>query len=232
MHENPNRNPLMIQHPSRTVVCAPSMGGKTLWAVSTILRKDSPWSRVIVMCHEISKEQELFKKLRKEFKGKGGVIYVNGLPQTEEEEKEVMDLMVEGRTKCMPTVIVVDDLMQDSDGGRGAKFLSRLFTASRHANCSVMNLIQTVMHSRRNRQNADYMVLFDFPSCADAVLALSRQLSPEDKGKRVMQAYRQATSKPYGYLLITTRPGSQAYRYRDSSFDRAFDFTKISIGIE
>lgn len=224
--ESVNVNPLMIQHPSRVLVCGPTMSGKSSWVKSILERDDAPWKRVILITARVSADQPLWKELRENMKFADGVKTVYGLPSSEDEEREVHALLMAGKG---PTAIVVDDQMEEGDKGRGAKFLSKLFTQSRHANASVFNIIQTVMQNRRARQNCEYIWLADFPSCADAVLGLSRQLSPEDKGRKVMRAYRQATQEPYGYLLISTGPGSAQYRYRHSSLDRAFDFSKLSI---
>jgi hypothetical protein len=59
------------------------------------------------------------------------------------------------------------------------------------------------------------------PSCATAVSAVSQQMSPEDSGRGIMAAWRQATAKPYGYLWCDlTCP--EELRFRDSSLDTIF----------
>jgi hypothetical protein len=53
--------------------------------------------------------------------------------------------------------------------------------------------------------NAHYIVLFKNPRDANQVSVLARQMYP-GKSKFMLEAFKDATEKPYGYLLIDFKP--------------------------
>ena len=53
--------------------------------------------------------------------------------------------------------------------------------------------------------NTHYMVLFKNPRDATQIRTLSLQMYP-DNPRMLVNAYRDATSQPYGYLLLNLRP--------------------------
>jgi hypothetical protein len=216
-HRNPN--PLMIQHPSRGLVCASSGHGKTHWIVDTALRKDAPWDAVHVICHDISMDQPAYKTLKQKFKN-GPVTFSRGLPEGEEQENEILDLLRKDPNK--QKLLILDDVLEESLNGRASKFVSKLFTSGRHLNCSVFQLLQRFMHARGNRLNCEYLICGPTPADVGSLAAIARQINPEDHGKHILATYRQATSKPHSFLIIDLKSADPILRLRDNSFDTVF----------
>ena len=98
-------------------------------------------------------------------------------------------------------VVVLDDLMAETDGR-----VTDLFTKkSHHSNTSVIYLVQNLFpkhkESRTISLNAQYKVVFKNPRDASQVTHLAKQMYP-GRVKFVQDAFKNATSVPYGYLLV------------------------------
>ena len=98
-------------------------------------------------------------------------------------------------------VVVLDDLMAETDGR-----VTDLFTKkSHHSNTSVIYLVQNLFpkhkESRTISLNAQYMVVFKNPRDASQVTHLAKQMYPGCV-KFVQDAFKDATSVPYVYLLV------------------------------
>jgi len=59
--------------------------------VHVALRSDASWDHVVVICHNISINQGTYQHLKNNFKGK--VDFVPGLPDTQETEDDLMNLL-------------------------------------------------------------------------------------------------------------------------------------------
>jgi len=104
-----------------------------------------------------------------------------------------------------PTLLVVDDLMNETDGS-----VANLFTkGSHHRNISVVFLVQNLFHRNKHIRtislNAHYMVLFKNPQDASQFASLARQMYP-NKSAFAVEAYKDATREPYSYLFVDLRP--------------------------
>jgi hypothetical protein len=214
-----NRNPLQIQHPARGLVCAASGHGKTMWMVQTALSPDASWDHVVVVCHNISIGQPAYKALKNEFRGK--IDFVSGLPETQEDEDALMNLLETNRNE--QKLVILDDVLEESLIGRTSKLVSKLFTSGRHLNCSVFQLLQRFIHNRSNRLNCEYLICGPTPADVGSLAAIARQISPEDHGRSILECYRQAMSKPHGFLIIDLKSSDPRLRLRDDSFDTVFD---------
>ena len=98
-------------------------------------------------------------------------------------------------------IIVLDDMM--STAAKDHR-ITELFTeGSHHRNLSVISINQNLYHSKdpTQRRNSHYICLFHNPISMDIITALSRQMYPDSPNK-LMHAYRNATSKPYGYIVL------------------------------
>ena len=66
--------------------------------------------------------------------------------------------------------------------------------------------------------NAHYIVLFKNPRNAMQVSTLARQMYP-GQNKFLVEAFRNATEKPFGYLLLDLKPDTdEKYRIRTNVF--------------
>lgn len=66
--------------------------------------------------------------------------------------------------------------------------------------------------------NAHYIVLFKNPRDAVQVATLARQMYP-GQSKFLVEAFKNATEKPFGYLLLDLKPDTdEKYRVRTGIF--------------
>uniref|UniRef100_A0A914IH82 AAA+ ATPase domain-containing protein n=1 Tax=Globodera rostochiensis TaxID=31243 RepID=A0A914IH82_GLORO len=120
---------------------------------------------------------------------KAGISVYAGVPPEE---------LIRRQTK--PLLLILDDLLMSID----EKYLSELFTKkSHHQNFAVVFVTQNLFERKIKvaRQNAQYVVLMRSPNSVLAVRNLGVQLFPRQLDF-FLDAYRQATSQPYGYLVI------------------------------
>ena len=119
-----------------------------------------------------------------------------------------------------PKLIIVDDLMSESPSGC---VIANLFTkGSHHNNLSVIFVTQNIFHQGKGMReislNTHYMVIFRNPRDRAQIQHLSRQVCP-DEPRFLQEAYHDATSKPYGYLLLDLKQETpDNCRYRTSIF--------------
>jgi len=99
-------------------------------------------------------------------------------------------------------VVILDDLMHEAD-----ERVNKIFTKySHHKDVSVMFLTQNIFHKKARTMtlNAHYLVLFKNPRDASQVTYLARQMYPS-KPKFMIDAFADATSEPYTYLVVDLR---------------------------
>jgi hypothetical protein len=98
-----------------------------------------------------------------------------------------------------------------------------LFTKlSHHRSVSVVFITQNLYHRNRfvrtMNLNTHYIVMFKNPRDANQVTALARQMYP-GRSKFMVEAFKDATKNPYGYLLIDLKPETdERYRIRTNIF--------------
>ena len=102
-------------------------------------------------------------------------------------------------------VFVIDDLMHETN-----ETIAKLFTkGSHHKNISVILLTQNIFHQNKHARsinlNAHYMILFKNVRDASQITNLAKQMYPGNLGY-MRDSYMDATSKPFGYLMIDLKP--------------------------
>ena len=90
--------------------------------------------------------------------------------------------------------------------------VANIFTKGlHHRNVSILFLSQNLFHkSKQNRTmslNAHYLILFKNPRDITQVATLAGQMYV-GRSKFLVEAFNDATSKPFGYLLIDLKPGT------------------------
>ena len=105
------------------------------------------------------------------------------------------------------SLVVLDDLMLDCSNDQ---YISDLFTrGSHHRGISVVYLAQNLFPpgklSRTISLNCHHLIVFRNPRDSLAISTLARQMFPKQVGY-LMDAYQDATAKPYGYLWIDCHP--------------------------
>lgn len=101
--------------------------------------------------------------------------------------------------------MISDDLMSTA-----AKYsrINELFTeGSHHRSLSVIAINQNMYYNKdpTQRRNCHYLVIFNNSVDRQQVMTLARQMYPENP-QYVLRHFKEATSKPYGYLLIDLTP--------------------------
>jgi hypothetical protein len=101
------------------------------------------------------------------------------------------------------TLLIVDDLMEDA--GKSKNVASYFTRGMHHNDISVILIVQNLFHQGKEMRsislNSKYIVLFKNPRDAGQIKFLASQIFPQHP-KYIPEAYRQATERPYGYLVI------------------------------
>ena len=124
------------------------------------------------------------------------VILIEGVPDPE----------IFKQDKDTPKLLICDDLMRNYK----KEELCELFCqGSHHWNLSVMHIVQNLFYNnlRNARINSHYLILMKNPSDRLQLLTLARQIFP-GKQKYVTEAYDDACSEPFGYLLLDLEPST------------------------
>ena len=80
------------------------------------------------------------------------------------------------------------------------------------------NLLYKSKQTRTMSLNAHYIVLFKNPRDAMQISTLGRQMYP-GQNKFLVEAFKNATEKPFGYLLLDLKPDTdEKYRVRTNIF--------------
>lgn len=180
-------------HPFTAMVVGPTQCGKTRFVLKMLQCAESfiqPPPERIVWCYGCY--QESFRDMQ----GRHEIEFHEGLPD---------DSVLDGRRR---TLLIIDDLMSETDSR-----VTNIFTrGSHHKNASVVYISQNLYSKgRENRTislNTHYLVLFKNPRDATQIAHLGRQMFP-DRSKYFREAFADATSQPYTYLLVdlkTTTP--------------------------
>ena len=181
-----------FKHPFTCMVCGPTQSGKTYFVTELVRTAKElihpPPTRIVWHYGQRTKDvkelEERYGVVLRE-----GLDFVEGFNNYVEEEEQ--------------TLVVIDDLMTEAGG---AKDVSDLFTkGSHHENTSVILVVQNLFHQGKAMRtislNAQYIVLLKNPRDVAQVRYLGQQLFP-GKTRFFVDAYKQATQRPHGYLLV------------------------------
>ena len=191
---------LPFKHPFTATITGPTGCGKTQFTFRLIENAASmidPPPRKIWYCY--GEYQPLFAKHPQ-------VVFNEGLPDVSN---------FDGKE---PTLLIIDDLMQETND-----MVANIFTKiSHHRNVSILYLTQNLFpknkHARTISLNSHYLVLFKNPRDAGQFGVLARQMYPNGS-KFAIEAFTDATEKPYGYLLVDLKPDTdEKHRLRTNVF--------------
>jgi len=197
-------------HPFTAIVAGPTCCGKTRFVFRLIDNASSmispPPAKTVYFYGEY---QQLFNQYPH-------AEFHQGLPNIED---------FDGRE---PTLVIIDDLMQETNGT-----VANMFTkGSHHRNISVVFLAQNLFpknkFARTMSLNAHYMVLFKNPRDVSQFANLARQMYPKTS-QFAVEAYRDATREPYSYLLVDLRPEQdEELRLRTNIFPGETHYVYVS----
>lgn len=191
-----------LRQPFTMLVTGPSMSGKT-HLVTRLIKSDllQPPPDVIYWCY--GAYQDAYKALP------DNVVLVDGPP-------DLQSLKNDKRRK----LLVLDDLMLIME----ARDLNALYTVmAHHDNMSIIMMVQNSFFNQRTvRTNSTYLVLMKSPADQLSVATLGRQMSLGGGSHLFMDAYKHATQRPHGYLLVDLHQHTDdALRLRTDIFDSA-----------
>ena len=175
------------KHPFTAIVAGPTGCGKTIFTLkltSEAAKMITPAPQRVIWCY--GTYQDIFDNYP-------NIEFIEGLPDLQ---------LFDGITR---TLLVIDDLMTETDDS-----VVKIFTKiSHHKSVSILYLTQNLFYkSKQNRTislNTHYMVLFKNVRDATQVTNLAKQMYP-GKFKFMVEAFRDATSMPYGYLIVDMKP--------------------------
>jgi len=188
-----------FKHPFTCIVSGPTGCGKSFFVFEFLDNLNeivTPVPQAVVYC---------YGEYQSRFGAYPWVRFHEGLPKND---------MFDGT----PTLVIIDDLMQETDDS-----VTNLFTKiSHHRSVSVVYLTQNVFYKNKQSRtlslNAHYMILFKSPRDAGQIGVLGRQLYPE-KSKFLVAAFKDATTSPHSYLLLDLRPDTdEQFRVRTKIF--------------
>lgn len=193
---------LFLNTPYTMVVSGQTGSGKTQFVSELINHQkaihDPPFEKIIY-CYSIL--QPIYMKMQTTVPSSE---LVEGFPN------EFYDSLQKNQS-FENTLLVLDDMMIDLESD---KRLPMLFTKMRHKNISTLFIVQnfffTSKYMRTVTRNAQYIVLFTNPRDKTMISTLGRQMFPETP-KFLADAFQQATSRPFGYLFIDCKPGTDEH---------------------
>ena len=186
------------------------MSGKSFWTYRLLREKDSMFSsppKKVLYCYGIY--QPLFDTIEKELPF---VTFHQGLPSE--------DILKDIFSPSSCNLVILDDLM--SHVTTSSEMESLFVKGVHHLHLSVLYINQNLYckgkHSRTINLNTHVYVLMKNPRDVSQLQCLARQAFL-GKSSFLMDSYKDATSQPYGYLVLDFSPGAvEAYRVRTKVF--------------
>jgi len=184
----------LLKHPFTAIVAGSTMAGKTFFLIKLLKY------RAAMITPLIERVIFSYKRYQPVFDTLDGVEFVCGTDYQLDPDKR--------------TLLILDDQVSENID------IVRLFTVdAHHSNCSVVLITQNLFHDSKEYRtaalNAMYLFLFKSPRGAMQVSHLARQLYPPAKAKKMLEAYGDATSDPYSYLMLDLKADTpEALRLR------------------
>ena len=193
-----------FKHPWSMIVSGPSSYGKTVFTKQVLNKSDRQFESIYWF----------YCEWQDGYKDCSGISFVSGMPSSLDAYLELSG----------PKAMVFDDMMMQS---ANSELIAQYCTQQRHhQNLSVILILQNVYGQgklmRNVHLNTEYVVLFRNPRGKSQVGCLARPLEPKHS-KTLMDAYVDATSRPYSHILVDLKPltpDALPYRSNYQQLDR------------
>ncbi|XP_021369693.1 zinc finger homeobox protein 4-like [Mizuhopecten yessoensis] len=199
----------VFKHPFTANVSGPTSSGKTYFVKTMLqncLTKITPAPQRIIWLYK--RWQPLYDIIKASVYP--SVEFIQGIPLDLDQDSFI--------NPSVRNLVILDDLM--SIASKDPR-VNELFTeGSHHRNLSVIALNQNLYYNRdpTQRRNCHYLVMFNNPVDKQQIMTLARQMYPENT-KHLMRQFKEATDKPYGYLLVDLKPTTpESLRLRRNVF--------------
>ena len=191
-------DPFYFVNPSSILIVGPSGCGKTVFVEKCLKERSHLFPQApacVHYCYGIW--QDKYRDFQKQ-----GIHLHQGIPSSQD--------LTRWYQPSGGGLLVLDDLM---DEGSNDKRVLDLFTKdSHHRNVTVLYLCQDMFppgkYAKTISRNAHYIVAFKNLRDQLGVRNLALQCFPKQWAS-VLEAYEDATARPYGYLLFDLHPSSQ-----------------------
>lgn len=230
-----SRYPQVAKLPLRSIILAPSGGGKGVLLQNLILDVyRGCFERVYIFSPSINVDSAWVpvKKYLIEDRNMGAedkLFFDEYDPEALEEiistqRKVVQHQKQEGHRKLFQICVIVDDFADDPAFSRQSKLLHSLFTRGRHSQISTLvatqkyNAISPII-----RVNATELYVFRLRSIQDLSTVIDENSALVDKAT-LMKIYRMATEEPFSFLFVNLQEKvlDRMFMIR---FDRRFRFS-------
>ena len=198
---------LKFKHPFTCIVAGITGSGKTHWTRQLLdnykyLIKINKTRLKVLWC--FGEDQSLYKIPLRNV----DIVYLKGIPS------------IEIIKNTNPDIIVIDDLMNDLKNDENIKSL--FIKGSHHMNISVIYITQNIFAQDKSMRtislNSQYIVIMKGIRLTQQITILGNQIFP-GKSKKFMNIFKEATSKPFSYLLLDLHPASDdRFRIRNRIF--------------
>ena len=183
---------MKLLHPFTCIVSGPSGCGKSS-LIKSIIEENVIEPRPSKVVWLYAEDQPLYSSLKKDKR----VEFIKGIPDNLESQFDARE----------SNILILDDLMTQLHSDER---LTRLFSVgSHHKNLSVVFIIHNLFHQGKEMRtlslNSHYIILFKNPRDRLQISTLARQMYP-GKSRYLVEAFENATSGAYGYLLIDLKP--------------------------
>lgn len=208
-----SRFPQCAKLPLRSIILAPSGGGKGVLLQNLILDVyRGCWERVYIFSPSIDVDsawQPVKRYLTEDRKmGASDKLFFNeydpeALQGIIDTQRQVVEHQKkEGHKKLFQVLIVVDDFADDPAFSRQSKLLHSLFTRGRHLQISTVvatqkfNAISPIV-----RVNATELYIFRLRSSQDLNTVIEENSALLDKAT-LLKVYKMATEEPFSFLFV------------------------------
>ena len=201
-----------LVHPSSILIAGPSGSGKTVFVRKLLLEKMIyPFpTRIVFIFGEWQKEYDILRKSLESIEFKKGPM-----PES----------LYESFSPLQTNLLVVDDQMIDAS--KSSQLEKYFVQGSHHKNLTIIFIVQNIFEKgkvmRTSNLNSHYIIIYKNPRDKGQLAVLGRQMFPS-QWREFLEAARDATLKPYSYLLIDLRPETpEEYRLRTNIFPSESD---------